>query len=238
MIPASLGSRNNVVGTILLVGGNEVRVVDARQRLDAAHLLADKLLEGRLEDAGTVHGISQVHTADVPAANGKVVGVDHGEHVMEGDVDLLASFAVSSELDGRAHDEGAIVVGSTLALAGVPGETIAVGQDTGGNSSSVVSTQANEHHADLGNLAVDLEVIDALLGDGNELAILRAGYSGGAVDILGLDGLVGVDDVGGVNCEEISLGSGGYRPVNGAIGSNVCVGSHCYRNVGIRREKG
>jgi hypothetical protein len=41
---ASLGARDEVVSTLLLVGGDKVWVVDAREGLDEGHLLADKRL--------------------------------------------------------------------------------------------------------------------------------------------------------------------------------------------------
>lgn len=58
--PASLVTLDDVVGTVLLVGSDEVGVVDTRQRLHLDHLLADLVLEGGLQDLSTVHGLGEV----------------------------------------------------------------------------------------------------------------------------------------------------------------------------------
>ena len=100
VLHASLGARDHVVGAVLLVGGNEVGVVDTRERDHGAHLLANKLLQGGLEDLGAVHGSSQIHLADVPASNDEVVGVSHGEEIVERDVDVPVGLGVGAKLDG------------------------------------------------------------------------------------------------------------------------------------------
>lgn len=192
----SLAALKDVVGTLLLVGSDEVGVVDARKGLHGSHLLADQHLQRRREHLGTVHGISKVHAADVPTTHNEVVGVNHGKKIMERNVDFLASLAVDSELRGRAHDDRSIVVGRALALLGLPDEIALVGDDTGGHSGTVVATPADKHDADLGDLAVDLEVIESLLGNGDILALGVLGDVRGAVGVLGLDGILGVLHVG------------------------------------------
>lgn len=224
----SLGPRDEIVSTFLLIGGDEVRVVDAGERLHSGHLLTDESLKGRLQDLGTVHGISKVHTADVPAANDEIVGVDHGHEVMERDVDLLARAAVHTELGRGSHDDGAVVVGTAFALLGLPNKTAAVGNDTGSNGGTIVATPADQHDTELRDLAVDLEVVEGLLGGGHILAVGVLGNGRGTVSVLGLDGFVSVLDVGRVNDKEL-LGRGGRRCTTSVRKADAVLGvrSHC-----------
>lgn len=234
---ASLGALKEIVGSVLLVGSNEVRVVDGGEGSQLSHLLPDVGLESRLKDLGAIHGLGQVQRADVPASNDKVVGVDHGQQVVEGDVDLLVGLGVGSELDGRAHDDGAVVVGLLNALLGVPNKVASVGNDTGGNSGTVVTTPADKHHADLGNLAVDLEVVERLLGSSHKVAVGVGLDTGGAIGVFGSDFRVRVIDIGGIDDEGAPSSTSGRRlamgiavPVRGAR-ANFRVGSHGGRNL-------
>lgn len=212
VLVAGLGAGDEVVGTVLLVGGNEIRVVDGWKWGDGSHLLADHGLEGRLKDSGTVHGISQVHGADIPSANDEVVGVDHGKNVMEGDVDILGGLRIRAQLHGGGHGDGTVVVSSTVALTCGPGEVAAVGNDTGGDGGTVVTAETDQHHTDLGDGTLDLEVVDGLLGGRNVLASLILGDRGGAVGVLGLDSLGSVLDVWAVDREKV-LDGGSTVPV-------------------------
>ena len=165
MLEGSLATGDAVVGTLFLVGGNEVRIVDAGKRDHLSHLLLDLGLESGLQDGGSVHGIGQVHAADVPATNGEIIGVNHGENIMERNVDVLGSLSISAELHGRAHDNRAIVVSSTRTLTSVPGEALTVGNDTSSDSCTIVTAPADKHHTSLGDLTIDLEVVEGLLFD-------------------------------------------------------------------------
>jgi hypothetical protein len=224
------GTWEDVVGTLLLVGSNEVRVVDAGKRLHVGQFLADKRFKSRLEDTSTIHGLSQVHAADVPSANHKVVGVHHGEKVMEGDVDIIAARAVGAELGGGPHDDRAIVVSRLGTRLSVPGEATLVGNDTGSNSSSVVTAPSDQHDADLGNLTVDLEVIEGFLWSRHILTFGVLGDGRRAVRVLGVNEVVRVLDVGGVDNEEILGRSRGssylYTAIRRADDSVFSVGSH------------
>lgn len=204
--PASLGALENVISTVLLIGGNEVWVVDGGKGNHLGHLLLDLGLEGRLEDLSAIHGLSQIHLANVPAANDKVVGVNHGEDVMEGNVDLLMGLGIMAKLEGRAHNDRAVVVGLARTLLGIPGELTAVGEDASGDGSAIVASEANQHHADLGDLTVDLEVIESLIWSGDILAISINVNLGSAVGVSGTNFRISVGDVGGVDGEEV-LGS-------------------------------
>ena len=220
----ALAAGEEVVGTVSLVGGNEVGVVDGGKRLEVLHLGAELALEIGLKNGGTIHGIGQVHVVDVPTTEDEVVGVGHGEKVMERNVDLLTSLGVGAELDGGGHDDGAIVVRLLLTLARVPGDVVAVGNDTGGDSGTVVTTPSNQHQTDLSDLTLHLEVILGLQGLGDVLAVVL-GDLGGAVGVLGLDLILGVGHVGGVDHEKV-VGAGGRGRCSIAVGFSVCVRCH------------
>lgn len=218
-----LGALNDVVSSVFLVGGNEVGVVDGGERGQPSHLLPDVSLQGRLQDLGAIHGLSQVQRADVPAANDQVVGVDHGQETVEGNVDLLVGLGVGSKLDGGAHDDGAIVVGLLDAFLGIPHKLAAVGNDTRGDGGTIVTTPADKHHANLGNLAVDLEVVERFLGSRHKVSIGVSLDAGGTISILGADFRLSIIDIGGVHDEGALSSTSGRRvaigiaiPVRGA----------------------
>ena len=71
---------------------------------------------------------------------------------------------------------------------------------------TVVSAPSDKHHAGLGDLAVDLEIINSLLRSSNEFAIITLAYQGSAVGVLGVDLAVGVDDIGRVDDKEVLAG--------------------------------
>jgi len=193
---AGFGAGDQIVGAIFLVGRDEVGIVDRRERVHLSHLLADKLLDPRLENLGAVHGGSDIHLANVPSTNDEVVGVDHGEELVEWDVNFIAIGAVVAELDGRAHDYRSVVVGLLLALLGVPHELAAVGQNTCGDGGTIVTSPSNKHHTDFANLTVDLEVVSSLLWCSSELSIGTPGDCSAAVGVLAADLVVGVADIG------------------------------------------
>jgi len=125
-----LSAQQNVIGTIALVGSDKVWVVDTWEWVHLAHLFTDLALEIRLKDCRTIHCICKIHAADVPTTNDQIIGVEHGEHVVERDVNFLSIF-VRAQLDGGGHDDGAVVVGMLLALTGLPRQLVTVGNDTG-----------------------------------------------------------------------------------------------------------
>lgn len=219
---AGLGAGDQVVGAVLLVGGDEVGIVDAGKRDHLGHLLADEVLEGRLQHLGTVHGVSQVQAADVPAANDKVVGVDHGQDVVEGDVDVQVGLGIVAELQGRAHDDGAVVVGGLGAVAGVPDQVAAVGHDAGSHGGAVVAAPADQHDAELGDLGLDLEVVDGLAGGGHADAVLALRHRGGAVGVLGADLGVRVHHIGRVD-DELGAGRNASRGGSAVVVVSITV---------------
>ena len=214
MSHGSLGALENVVCTLFLVGGDEVRVVDAGEWLHPRHFLLNKVLQRRLEHLSTVHSLGKVHAANVPPSDYKIVGVDHGKDFVERDIDLLAGLGFRTEFHGGSHDHGAIVIGSTRTLAGVPCQALTVGNDACRDGGTVVPTPSHQHHTDLADFAVNLEVVDSLFGSRHIFAVTCRRDIGGAVGIFGLDLIVGIHYVWGVDGEEIFLGSAGGGMAN------------------------
>lgn len=72
-------SRNEVISSRFLIGGNKVGIVDRWERLaEQSHVWCDLALEVVVENLSTVH--SPVHgcAGDVPTPEDKIIGVDHG----------------------------------------------------------------------------------------------------------------------------------------------------------------
>lgn len=228
----SLATLDQIVGTVLLVGSNEVRVVNGRQWDVRGHFLLNQSLEAGLQNLGTIHSLSKVQLANVPAANDKIIGVDHGQDLMERNIDILVSFGIGSQLHCGAHDNGAIVIGLLLSLLGRPDEVAAVGNDTGGDSRTVVTAPADKHHTGLGHLPFDLEVVQSLSRGGHELAIRVCFDLGSTIGVLGLDFAIRISDIGRVDCEDIIGGSLDSAPVSVGVtpvsGSRMllCVRGH------------
>mmetsp|Transcript_4553 Transcript_4553/g.11473 ORF Transcript_4553/g.11473 Transcript_4553/m.11473 type:complete len:494 (+) Transcript_4553:426-1907(+) len=152
-----LRSREDVVGALSLVGGDEVGEVDGGQGLDVLHVGVELFLEVVVEDLGALHGIAEVGAVDVPSSPDDFVGVEEGEHVAHGGVDGVA-VTVVSQLAGGGHEEGSPVVRLLRAFLGFPGEAHFVGNGAGDAGASIVSTETDQHHAGLAHLAFSLEL--------------------------------------------------------------------------------
>lgn len=87
----------------------------------------------------------------------------------------------SFDIGPHTHNDRAIVIGSTGALASFPDQTAAVCNDASRDRGAIVATQSDKHHANLGHLSVHLEVVYSLLGSGNEFAALILGHTRGTV---------------------------------------------------------
>lgn len=51
-----------------------------------------------------VYSFGEVEFVDVLVVDDNVVGVDYGEEVVEGDVDIFVGFGIGVEFDGRVYD--------------------------------------------------------------------------------------------------------------------------------------
>src|SRR5215469_16630638 len=234
MDPGCFGTGNKIVGTITLVGSDKIRIVDAREWLHVRHLLPDLNLKGWLKYASAIHGFGQVQTTDIPSTDHEVIGMNHGQKFVERNVNFLASLSLSTQFDGRSHDQRAIVVGFLNAFLGLPLEITAIGNDSCSNRCTIITTPSDKHDAHLSNLTVNLEVVHSLFGRGNEHAILILDDGGGTISVLALDLIIGVDHVGRVDSKKVLIGkglNGSMTVLNEKSLRIVCVGAIVYECV-------
>lgn len=208
MVEAGLGARDHVIGTVFLISGNEVRVVDAGKRNHRGHFFLDLGLECWLEDCSPVHCSSQVQATDIPTTNDEVIGVNHWQGVMEWDIDILGGLCIGAQLHGGSHDNRSVVVSSTRTLTSFPDQATAIGNDTGSNRGAIVTAPTDQHDTSLGDLAIDFEVVDSLLRSSYKLAVRGLIDYGGTIGVLGSYLVWGVGDIGRDDCEEVLLGKG------------------------------
>lgn len=189
-------SGDHVVRAVALVGGNVVGVVDGGQRVEVLHVRVHHLLEVVVVDGGALHRVTQVHRADIPAANHQIDGVHQRKQILEGHVEVASGHR--SHLHRGALGDGAVEVGVHLALLRVPGDLVLVGKNTGSDGRSVVATPANQHHTHLGDTSVGLEGVLLVLRSDNHLAVLDL-RTARVVDVVRGNGVVRVGDVGSIN---------------------------------------
>ena len=127
--------------------------------------------------------------------------------VREGNIDVLASSVVNTELDSGSSDHGADVVGELDSILGMPRDVVSVCVDSGSQGRTVVSTPSDKHETSLGNLSAGLELVLLVVGSNLVLAFYdldgssRVGVLG--VDVLGRVGHIGsidLDGIGGSDC--------------------------------------
>lgn len=70
-----LGALDDIVRAGSLVGGDEVGVIDAGERHHGLHVRSELLLQINVKYLCPGHSISQVHVANVPAPEHKVIRV-------------------------------------------------------------------------------------------------------------------------------------------------------------------
>lgn len=164
-----VGSWDDIVSSGLLVSSDEVRVVDGWLRDDFLHEWVELLDEVVLKNLSSSHGFRQVELANVPSGDDDIIWVNKGENVVHGEVDFFRSR--TSNLDcGRLSDRS-IVVSGLFSTLGIPSELVLVGQDTTGDSSTVVTTKTDEHDSELGNMGVGLELVFSGFGGNLDLTI-------------------------------------------------------------------
>jgi len=180
---------NDVISSFLLVGSNEVFVVDSREGDDTFHMGSELDLEIIFQDFSSSHGISQVHLADIPTTDDDVIGVNEGKDLVQGKEDF--GVLGVTNLGGRGLGDGAQIVGLVGTGSGVPGDVVLVGKDTSGESGTVVTTETNEHSTESGGDGVSLEGVLGSLEVGGIEAI-GFSHDGSLTEVGGGDVLFGV----------------------------------------------
>mmetsp|Transcript_55488 Transcript_55488/g.133834 ORF Transcript_55488/g.133834 Transcript_55488/m.133834 type:complete len:216 (+) Transcript_55488:1114-1761(+) len=183
-----LRAGDQVVSAVLLVCGDEVRAVHARQR---NHLLHDRVqlaLQVVVQNLGARHGVAQVHAGDVPAANHELRRVDHGQQLVERHVHVLA-VGGNANAHGGGLRQAAPVVRRVLARLGAPRDAHLVRQDAGRDRGAVVAAQADDHHARARHIALrgdDETALDGGRDDdgGSRGALLNNGALSRAVAVV------------------------------------------------------
>ena len=168
MFPAGLGAGQDIVRTLFLICCDEVGVVDALHWLDGTHLLANEVLQTRLEYACAVHSICKIEARDVPSANDEIIGVCHGQKVVEWNVDFIPSRGIDTELDRGAHDDRAVIIGLAGTFTSGPCKVLAVGKDAGSDGGAIVAAQTDHEKTGLGYITSSAEGVASLFGGGLE----------------------------------------------------------------------
>jgi hypothetical protein len=83
-------ARQNVICSVFLVSGNEVWVVDSRQRFEIRHVRLQLKLKIVINDFGSSNRLAYASIADVPAGDGDITRVDHREDIFKRDEDFLS----------------------------------------------------------------------------------------------------------------------------------------------------
>jgi len=162
----SLGSGNQVVSTVGLVGSDEVRVVDRGKGLDVLHVGNQLALEIVVQNLSTFHGISKVEAGDIPTTDNEVIGFNHGEQALERSIDAFSK-ADSGGLSDRSE-----VVGLLDASLGSPANSFSVGNDTSSQGGTIVTTKTDDHNTGFGNLALNVELELLVYGSDNHGSVL------------------------------------------------------------------
>ena len=137
---------DQIVGTSLLVGSDEIGVVDRGERLpEKGHMGSDLTLEIVVENLGALHGFVERKTRDIPSAEDEVIGMHHWEHIGDRDMDLLARARLSTNAHGRCTKDRSDIVGLLDASLGVPDNVVTVGEDGRAESRAVVASHADHH---------------------------------------------------------------------------------------------
>ena len=175
-------SGNDVVGSVRLVGGDELGVKNGWEWDQVLSVGSELLLEIIVEDSGSLEGISDTGAADVPSGDNDLRGVDKGKDILHGEEDFFSS--IDSDLGGGGLCDGAIVIRLLDAFLGSPGDVVFVGEDTSCEGGSVVASETDKHDTELGDLEVGLELVLGLNWGEDSLASSLLDLGGG-VGVVG-----------------------------------------------------
>ena len=138
-------SRNQIVGSVTLIAGDEVGVVDGRLRNDAFHVRTEFFLKFRLEDSSTNHSLVEIGIIDVPAINDEIIRRQNGKERRKRNMHLFLSIVTKVDRRGLSNRSNLLVkrlifnelpkvVGSLNSVLGAPAHVLLVsdnGSDRG-----------------------------------------------------------------------------------------------------------
>ena len=180
-----------VIGSVLLVGSDEVRVVDWFQRFVVFEEGLQLLLQLIVEDLCASHGAGKIQRVDIPSSNNEIFWVDQRNDFLDLHEDLSIDWICY--FHGGALGHWSEHVGSLHSLLGVPGKFFFVCDDAAENGGSVVASDSYHHQSYSSCVFGSLEVIVDVVDFGGD-AVGRWDGSDGSVGVLGVDILFAVGD--------------------------------------------
>mmetsp|Transcript_69588 Transcript_69588/g.96645 ORF Transcript_69588/g.96645 Transcript_69588/m.96645 type:complete len:545 (-) Transcript_69588:57-1691(-) len=169
-----VGTIENIVCSITLVGGNKVGVEGSGHGLNSRKIILKLLDESGLKNVGSLARFVKVSTVNIPTGNLEVDGFDHRKQFLNRLVDIIKCtilFVIfESSVAGGALGKGTVHVGLNLTVAAIPSDLLLVGDDTSGESGTVVTTKTDKHDTELGNVFVSLDLL--LLGNSLEVSLV------------------------------------------------------------------
>jgi hypothetical protein len=165
-------SRDEVISASLLVGGDEIRIVDGWERLpEEGHVRSDLPLQVIVENLSTFHGLVHRDTGNVPTTENEIVGMDHGEDVRDGNVNVLSRGRIVTDTNSRGPENRTNVVGLLDTLLSAPDNVVTVGKDGSTKSGTIIAADTNHHQSGLGWSAFSLKLVRLYSRIDNVLAV-------------------------------------------------------------------
>lgn len=181
-----VGSVEDVVHAIGLVGGDELLVEDGREWYDGLEVFLQGVDEGWLKDVSSLAGLEHVEVTDVPSGDLEVHWVDHGHEVPDWLVDILELVGLLvvlvADVSGGALGERSVEVWMLGSSLGLPRLFLFVGEDASGKGGAIVASEADQHDADLGDVSLSPDLV------GDDLDGLGVGFLVPHWDLLFVDG--------------------------------------------------
>jgi len=137
-----LGTLDDVISTLFLIGSNEVSIVDTGHRKQILHIRNELLLKIPVKNLSTLHGLGQVKVGDIPTANDNIIGVNERKKAIEGNINLLTLIIANAE--SGSLGKRTVKVGLLKTLLGHPCDAMLVGEQTSRKSRSIVATPTNQ----------------------------------------------------------------------------------------------
>merc|ERR1719410_1970215 len=154
-------SSHHIVSSAGLICGNVIWVEGCRERHDLLQITSELLKQRGLKNFGAQCSLVEVSRIDVPTANFKINGVDHGNQLLDRLVHILDRTAFLIEavaaMSCRALREGSIKVCLLLTIFSQPRKLVAIRNDSCGEGGAIVATETNEHDANTRHAPVRLD---------------------------------------------------------------------------------
>ena len=136
-----------------MISCDEFLVQNGRERNDVLKVFFEGVHERWLKDMRSLAGVIDVGFVDVPSADFKITWVDHWHKVLDWLVDVLEVVGLLivfvSNVSGGSLGEGTVEVWVLNTSLGLPSLFLFVGEDSGNESRSVVSSKADKHDSKL-----------------------------------------------------------------------------------------